>query len=224
MTVEDGRNGEPILNAPPLTVCFSLILAGFWGFLQVAPQGWTLAALDTLALFPPYFMALNSQPLSLDSVMTVGTVLTYTFVHLSFLHLLVNVGFLLAIGSMCERVLGRPRYVWLLLISAIAGGAVQLAADWGEAVVVYGASGAVSGCLGAMVRIALAGRLRAARRFAIAMLTVVVVTNLLMAVFGGAVFGVDTGVAWEAHLGGAAAGFLVGRPGRGRRTRVAEPG
>ncbi|MCB9959911.1 MAG: rhomboid family intramembrane serine protease [Rhodospirillaceae bacterium] len=208
---------QPIVNAPPVTVALCLALCGLWGFFQLAPENWGFVVLARLALFPPDFLAVASGAAGLDTVAILATLLTHALVHVDGLHLLVNVGFLLAIGSQCERALGVPRYVLLLMAATLAGGATQLAADWGEPVVVYGASGAVSGCLGALARLALSGRLPAARRFALAIVGVVVVTNVLLAVFGGELMGADTEVAWQAHLGGFAAGLILGWPARPRR-------
>ncbi|MCA8908972.1 MAG: rhomboid family intramembrane serine protease [Rhodospirillaceae bacterium] len=207
---------QPIVNAPPVTFALCLALCGLWGFFQLAPEEWTYVVLARLSLFPPDFLAVASGAAGLDTVPIVATLLTHALVHVDGLHLLVNVGFLLAIGSQCERALGVPRYVLLLLGATVAGGAVQLAADWGEQVVVYGASGAVSGCLGALARLAFGGRLPAARRFALAIVGVVVLTNILLALVGGDLVGADAQVAWQAHLGGLAAGLLFGWPPRRR--------
>ena len=205
---------QPIFNAPPVTIALCLFLGAVWAFLQVAPDIWAFWVLDAFALFPPAFMALGEPWLRLDTGLVAATLLTHAAIHLDGLHLLVNVGFLLAVGSMCERLLGRRRYLTLLVASALAGGIVQVLADWGAVVVIYGASGAVSGCLGGLARLALARGFPAARRFALAIIAMVLITNLLLAVFGGALTGSGAQIAWEAHLGGAVMGFLLGRPPR----------
>jgi membrane associated rhomboid family serine protease len=83
-------------------------------------------------------------------------VLTSMFGHASWAHLVGNMVFLLALGSLVEGVMGHVRYLALYLVSGIAAGAaygaVMLLASHHEAsVTVIGASGAISGVLGAYV-------------------------------------------------------------------------
>jgi membrane associated rhomboid family serine protease len=78
----------------------------------------------------------------------------------------------------------------------------------------FGASGGVSGAMGAAVRLMLADRLDPQRRrLGLNLILALIGLNLLFALFGGALMGLDAGVAWQAHLGGFVAGFLMLRPG-----------
>ena len=47
------------------------------------------------------------------------------------------------------------------------------------------------------------------RRTALSFVLVWIVINFVFGVLGGAVFGVDAEIAWEAHLGGFVAGYLL---------------
>ena len=52
----------------------------------------------------------------------IWTLLTHIFFHADFLHLFVNMFSLLFIGSVCETIIGKKRFIWFYLISGIAGG------------------------------------------------------------------------------------------------------
>ena len=138
----------------------------------------------------------------------------HAFLHFDLMHVLLNCGFLLAFGSACERILGVRRFVVLLLGTVVAGAVAQIAADWGREVLMYGASGGVSGCVGGVVRILKdAPRSVDRQRFIIALTVAMVAGNVIFAVFGSEILGGDAEIAWEAHLGGFVAGFLLaGRP------------
>src|SRR5262249_18657948 len=75
--------------------------------------------------------------------------LSSAFVHIGLLHLLLNMYFLYAVGSIMEVVFGPIRYIGLYLTAALAGGAaVSLARTPG---LVAGASGALCGLLAANI-------------------------------------------------------------------------
>lgn len=147
---------------------------------------------------------------------------THTLIHLDFIHVLANAGFLLAFGSVCERAFGTPRFLVLFFGTAFAGAAAQTAAtlalDPQQMVVMFGASGGVAGAMGAAVRLMLQEPSR--RATGLALIGVLLLVNILFIGFGGAVMGVEGQVAWEAHLAGFAAGFGLGHAWRPRPTTV----
>jgi len=53
------------------------------------------------------------------------------------------------------------------------------------------------------------------RRFALTFVAVLFVLNMVLGQLGPGVMGVDAQIAWEAHIGGFLAGFLIA--GRGTR-------
>ena len=77
------------------------------------------------------------------------TPLSSTFVHSGFLHLGLNLLILLWCGSWVERVLGTGALVGIYVISAYVGAFVQWAVDPHMNVPMIGASGAISGVIGA---------------------------------------------------------------------------
>ena len=85
-------------------------------------------------------------------------------------------------------------------------------ADWAAVLLMHGASGAVTGCMGGTVRLMMSGGADpAGRRFALVFVAVLFVLNLLFGVFGPTLLDLDARIAWQAHIGGFIAGFLIGR-------------
>src|SRR3990170_4966346 len=80
---------------------------------------------------------------------TVATVFTSMFLHAGWEHLLGNMLFLWVFGDNVEDAMGRLRYLAFYLISGLAAAAAQVLVEPASALPSLGASGAVSGVLGA---------------------------------------------------------------------------
>jgi membrane associated rhomboid family serine protease len=75
--------------------------------------------------------------------------LTHMFLHGSWMHLIGNMWFLWLFGNNVEDSMTRPRYVVFYLLTGLAAAAAQIFADPASAVPMVGASGAISGVMGA---------------------------------------------------------------------------
>jgi membrane associated rhomboid family serine protease len=127
--------------------------------------------------------------------------LTTAFLHANLLHIAVNMYALWIVGPYLERMLGRPRYLALYLLSALGGSVAVLVlaapetAAWYTPVV--GASGAVFGAFAAILVV-----LRRTGRDATQILVLILI-NLVLGF-------VVAGVSWQAHLGGLLTGLALG--------------
>lgn len=131
--------------------------------------------------------------------------LTHAALHGDFLHLLMNMAVLLALGKLARAMVGSLRTLLLFPLGAAAGALAfgLLATTDGPMV---GASGAVFAYLGLWLRADHAARRRFGTtiRPVLSTLAGLVIANLaLWVAFSGL-------VAWEAHLGGFLAGWLCG--------------
>jgi membrane associated rhomboid family serine protease len=80
---------------------------------------------------------------------------THLFLHVGWMHLLGNMVFLAAVALLLEDAWGRGRFLAFYLAGGVVSGAAQYLLDRGTGMVLVGASGAVSACIGAaMVRFA----------------------------------------------------------------------
>ncbi|HSM95646.1 MAG TPA: rhomboid family intramembrane serine protease [Rhizomicrobium sp.] len=143
---------------------------------------------------------------------------TYMFLHAGWMHVIVNTVWLLAFGAVVVRRFGNLRFLLFFLACGIAGAALHLALNWASIAPVIGASGAISGLMGAAFRImgregdAFSPPQPLAPLFSRRILiwsAVWIVINIAAGVTGlGAGPGIQL-IAWEAHLGGFAAGLLL---------------
>lgn len=190
---------EPIFNAPwPALLAAASILVPY-GFLSRAGDETILS----LALVPKDFWAGHWTG-----------VVTMLFVHGGWIHALMNAAFALAFGAPVARVLGvngRGGGIFCLfyLACGVLSGVGFAAIHPDAANAVIGASGAVSGLMGAAARTldsppGQVGPMFGPRVISLGLGWLIV--NLVMAV-SGALLTFGTGaVAWEAHL----VGFVVG--------------
>jgi membrane associated rhomboid family serine protease len=143
------------------------------------------------------------------------TLLTSLFLHGSPLHLAGNMLYLWIFGDNVEEALGTVRYVLVYLACGLAGSLAQIAAGPDSLIPTLGASGAIAGLMGAYLVWFPFNRVRVLLFRVIAEVPAVVVIGLWIAlqVWSGlgsiGRLGQVGGVAYLAHIGGAAAGIIV---------------
>ena len=143
------------------------------------------------------------------------TMFTALFLHASPLHLAGNMLFLWIFGDNVEEVLGTARYLLVYLACGLIGTLAQIAANPDSYLPTLGASGAIAGIMGAYVVWFPHNRVRVLVFRFITVLPALVVVGLwiVMQVWLGlgtvAQVGEVGGVAYLAHVGGAATGIFV---------------
>jgi membrane associated rhomboid family serine protease len=149
--------------------------------------------------------------------------------HGDLTHLLINGAWLLAVGSVMARRLGTLRVTALAVVCGIAGALTFLALNPGLATPVVGASGAISGLMGAVFRLIFGAdsfsdrlllrveprevprlglRATFTDRRSLTAIGLWVVINLVFAYWLGGLL-TEGGIAWEAHIGGFFAGLFA---------------
>jgi membrane associated rhomboid family serine protease len=78
-----------------------------------------------------------------------GHLLTSMFLHGSWMHLIGNMWFLWIFGNNIEDSMTRPRFIVFYLFCGLAAAAAQIASNPGSLAPMIGASGAISGVMGA---------------------------------------------------------------------------
>lgn len=161
------------------------------------------------------------------------TLFTYALLHGGWTHLIVNCVTLAAFGAPLARRFGPGRFLAFLAVAAAAGALAHLAVHPFDLAPVVGASAAISGTMAASARFAFApgaplgepgassslggddGRTGASalsdllsNRRALVFLAIWFGVNLLFGLFPQAA-GASEQIAWEAHVGGFAAGLLL---------------
>ena len=153
-----------------------------------------------------------------------GTILTSMFVHGGLFHLAGNMLYLWIFGDNVEDRLGRVRYLLFYLLSGVGAAAAQILSDPHSKIPMVGASGAISGVLGAylllypharVVTLVFFGWL--VRVIEIRALIVLGFWIVVQLVSGLLTWGAQVGgVAWFAHVGGFVAGLVMVIPLRRR--------
>jgi membrane associated rhomboid family serine protease len=156
------------------------------------------------------------------------TLITGTFLHGGWEHLLGNMVYLLVFGDDIEEALGPFRFLALYLLAGAAGSLAFVMLDPNGMVPLVGASGAISGVLAAYLMV------RPCAEISVFVLRVIVRLRAYWVIGGWAVLQVvslagqvDDGVAYIAHLGGLAAGaglFMAMRPAGVRLFECLAPG
>lgn len=115
-------------------------------------------------------------------------------------HILFNMFALYLFGPQIERQAGSVAFAALYLASAVSGGAAFYLLNPGG--IAVGASGAIFGLFGAWLAASVRTRHTPAGRAGLRQLLFLLAINLALPLF-------VPRIAWEAHLGGLAAGFLI---------------
>lgn len=123
-------------------------------------------------------------------------ILTSAFTHISVLHIAMNMLALWVLGPAIERVLGRARFLAVYVVSALTASALVM---WlaPPTTTTLGASGAISGLMGALLVLVL--RHKGDARTVLMWIGI----NVVITVLGSA------GISWQGHLGGFLGGIAV---------------
>lgn len=211
------RKREPIFRAPKVITVLLAVLVAVHIARMFLPQQQDWALIEIFGLVPAHvsdtLRALPQLgPLGLASA--VWPFVTHTFLHGGLLHLGFNALWLLALGTPVAQRLGAGRFLGLYFLSGILGAVAYVLIQPDSAIPVIGASGAISGLMGAVVRFALIpARGGGLAPLGDARLLVFVafwfIINLVFGVTGLGVTDEATAIAWEAHLGGFIGGLVV---------------
>jgi membrane associated rhomboid family serine protease len=143
------------------------------------------------------------------------TMFTSMFLHGGFGHLFGNMWFLLIFGDNVEDKLGHVRYILFYMAAGLAASLTHFAIDPSSAIPAVGASGAISGVLGAyLVFYPRAGVYVSGGYGHVGKVPAFVMLGLwfLLQLIQGAtsLLGAPSGIAFFAHIGGFVFGFIIG--------------
>jgi membrane associated rhomboid family serine protease len=157
-----------------------------------------------------------------DIPLETGKIVTAMFLHDGLFHVGGNMLFLWIFGNNVEDALGAMRYWGFYLAGGVCATLSQVSADPTASVPMVGASGAVSGILGAYLVLFPRARVKTVLFLLVFVTTVDIPAVLLLTAWFALqlVFAGSEGVAWFAHIGGFIFGavtiklFALGRDGR----------
>jgi membrane associated rhomboid family serine protease len=199
------KDENPTKNFPLITIIF--IVSNTLIFLyQISQPMRTIEIFSSFGLIP---VQLIEAPIS-----TYPTIYSSMFLHSGIGHLAGNMLYLWIFGNNIEDFLGRLRFLIFYLICGTLASMGHILTDLQSNIPMVGASGAISGILGAYLVLFPFARVKTLvfLGFLITIIRVpaiiLLVIWILVQVFSGVVAG-DGSVAWFAHIGGFISGMLL---------------
>jgi membrane associated rhomboid family serine protease len=222
------KDDNPTRSMP--VVSYSIIVLCVLVFLWQMSLGPTdgQAAIYALGLIPAVLLQDASLPSEIAIVPPAATVFTSMFLHGGWLHLIGNMLYMWIFADNIEDSMGHARFIVFYLLCGIAAAMAQALPAPASEIPMVGASGAISGVLGAylllhprahvLVLVPLGFFSQIARLPALLVLGLWFVLQLVSEL--GAPEG--AGVAFRAHIGGFVAGMLLIPVFKRRRVRLLE--
>lgn len=219
---------QPIFNVPGVVVALlgSFVAVHVVCYLLPDEQS---AWLTAVFAFIPARLTGMAHELPGGDVASATQFVTHIFVHGDLTHLAVNSAWLLAFGTPVARRIGGVRFLVFFMLCGVAGALVYSAFSRDALSMMVGASGAISGLMGAAFRFlfqalrtgdteSLAGETRRPPLMSLA--ATLRDRRILLAVAGWTVLNIvlawgssglmdGANIAWEAHLGGFYMGWLT---------------
>ena len=201
------KDNVPTRTFPIITITLVLvnILVFLWSLMLA--DGLGQRVVHTYALIPKELLvAATVSPALLPY--NILTIFTSMFLHGGILHLGGNMLYLWIFGNNVEDAVGHSRFILFYLFSGVAAALVQCSVDPGSTVPMIGASGAVSGILGAYLLLYPRAKVKTLIFIFLFITTVDIPAMVLLSLwfFVQIIFSHGQGVAWFAHIGG----FLFG--------------
>lgn len=197
----------PLLNLPPYTKFLLITLLLIHGGLALAlddvQRYWVYTH---LGFVPGQFT--GAEPFSFYSILSL---LTFSFLHGSWLHVMLNTMMLMAFGSGVERWIGGPRFLIFFMLCNVAAAGAQFLLDPFSASPVIGASGGLSGLFAAIL-VMMQEQARPGEPLHKSILPFALVWIAISVLFGFLGGPDGSTIAWAAHIGGFLAGFIFLRP------------
>lgn len=217
--MRDGSGREPMFNLPTIII----VLIAICVIVQLVQSYLLTPAQEVTMLVRGAFIPARYSGQYILDLYAFTTLVSYSFMHGGFTHLVVNMVWLAAIGTPLANRIGALRFVLFWVVCAVCAAGLHYLLHSGDNVPLVGASGAIAGMMAATPRYlfrvarfsgtpAYVGPLPS--MFAALRSTQVLVFvliwmggNLLVGVLGAP--GVADSIAWEAHVGGFLAGFIL---------------
>jgi membrane associated rhomboid family serine protease len=210
---------EPVFNLPGVVIAFIAVCVGAYFVSNYALDESQYVWLLLHAAFIP---VLYSGQVPLDFHPIAGPV-TYSLLHGGIAHLAINMIWLAAFGSPLANRLGAMRFVLFWIVTSLAAAGLHYLVYPTSQAPLVGASGAISGMMGAAARFGFRIDRSSNRpafggpvlpiptvltmRGPVTFLAVWMVINLITGLVGFEP-GQESQIAWEAHIGGFAVGFF----------------
>jgi membrane associated rhomboid family serine protease len=209
------RDHNPTEILPLFTVLIGAVTVAAWVLVQGAgAQEPLVASICALGVVPADISGAPGGVQRFCAQPGIGApaLVTSIFLHGGWGHLIGNLWFLWVFGNNIEDSMGHLRFVAFYLLTGVAAAAAQIALEPSSPVPMVGASGAISGIMGAYVLLYPRARIDTLVGFWIVPLPAWVMLGYWFLLQTSGVFVAGTvggGVAYGAHVGGFVAGLVL---------------
>ena len=223
---DNPTQSTPILAIALITICVLVY------FFQAAlgPRGGE-TIIYSLGVIPA--VLLDKVELSRDLVLVPAelTIFTSMFLHGGFLHLAGNMLYLWIFGNNIEDALGKVRFLIFYFLCGIVAAFGQIMQDPDSTIPMVGASGAISGVLGAYLLLFPHARVLVLVPMGFFMQMMKIPAGLVLGLWfvlqlvsSALTSSAGGGVAWFAHIGGFVAGLLLILVMKRKNVKLFQPG
>jgi membrane associated rhomboid family serine protease len=200
----------PYVTYALLSAC---VLIFFW---QVSLGDAVQQAVYSFGVIPSVLFATRSLPVELEILPAWLTIFSSMFLHGGWMHLIGNMLYLWVFGNNVEDAMGHKRFILFYLSCGLLAALTQAVLNPASEIPMIGASGAISGVLGAYVLLHPHARILVVIPIGILIYTPWIAAYwvlgfwFVLQLINSLVSASDTGgVAYGAHLGGFVAGMLL---------------
>jgi membrane associated rhomboid family serine protease len=204
------KDNIPTSTVPIITICLILVNIFIFVWISMLTNSTPVQIVGRFAFIPKEMnMALNARP---DLIpYNLFTMFTSMFLHGGVMHIAGNMLYIWIFGNNVEDSIGRGRFVLFYVLSGMIAAGVQYSTDPSSAIPMIGASGAVSGILGAYLVLFPHARIKTlvflfvfVTTFEMPAIVLLSIWFLVQILFSG-----GQGVAWFAHIGGFVFGLVA---------------
>ena len=137
-------NSTPILSYSIIAICIVVFL------LQISSPGYTTGNLFySYGVVPASLLGIEALPSDLEKIDPYLTIITSMFMHGGWMHLIGNMLYMWIFADNIEDDLGKTKFIIFYLAAGAAAALTQVYLNVNSTVPMVGASGAISGVLGA---------------------------------------------------------------------------
>lgn len=211
---DDSGRGDGRGPAIASLTFFVLLLMAFAMQLLLVPGQFYIP--PSLAFMPGVLFGGAQLPPGVAVFPPPATLVTYQFLHGGWFHLAGNLLFLWVFGPKVEQTLGSGSWTTLLLLSGVVAALTQAWPDPSSPTAVIGASGGVSGILGAYLYLHPRAEIRTVIPVVIVLrvvqlpaFVVLIVWFVVQLLYTSLTDAASGGIAFRAHVGGFVCGLLL---------------
>lgn len=203
---------HPVITITLIVAC-SIVF--FW---QVSlPPGALKQALLAYSMIPTVLLGSSTLPADVAAIAPPVTLITSMFLHGGWMHLIGNMLYLWIFGNNVEDSMGHARFILFYVLCGVVAGLAHAFSNSSSDIPTIGASGAISGVLGAYLLLYPHARILVFVPFGVLSRAVYLPASLVLGMWfvlqivnsAASSGGSGGGVAWGAHIGGFVAGMVL---------------